>query len=109
MPGLEGLIHKQEDFAKRGVKPLVVVTNPPPQARQMVELVGLPYPLYSDPDYQLFGAFQTGWAAGPPMPAWVIVDGEGVIRYIWRLESTAGIGAYIEADGILAEIDKIFG
>jgi peroxiredoxin len=108
MPGLADLIQKQGAFDERGVKPIVVVTNPLRQAQEMVEIVGLPYPLYSDPEYQLFGAFQTGWAAGPPMPAWVVVDGEGTIRYVWRLASTGDIGSYIEAEGILAEIDRIF-
>ena len=108
MPGLDDLIHKQAEFDALGVKLLVVVTSPAPLAKQMVEVIGLPYPLWSDPDYRLFAEFQTGYVAGPPMPAWVVGDADGTIRYVWRVGSTTGgLASYEEADDILAEIRKM--
>jgi len=73
----------------------------------VVASLELPYPLYSDEDYDLFTAFETRFSAGPPLPAWVIIDATGVIRYIWRATEGGLFDHYPEGPEIVAEIEGL--
>lgn len=73
----------------------------------MVEVLGVPYPLYSDPTYGIWESFGVGFIGGPPMPAWIIVDGDGVVRYFWNSSETQeATPHYPEGREILDEIKK---
>lgn len=114
MPGLDDLVHMHTAFADAGIKLMVVVPSALPHAQDIVEVLGLPYPLYTDPDYALFTAFGTGFVCGPPMPAWVVVDGAGVVRYFWSAVTAlkaAGqfLPHYPEGDEVLELAKKSLG
>jgi peroxiredoxin len=68
----------------------------------LVESLELPYPLYADEERHLFKAFETGFSAGPPLPAWVVVDTDGVIRYLWRATEGGLYAKYPESAEIVA-------
>lgn len=52
-------------------------------AQAMAETLGTSYPWYAGSGYDLWESLGVGFIGGPPMPAWIIVDGDGVIRYFW--------------------------
>jgi len=54
------------------------------QAKDVVEALDLPYPIYADEARALFSAYETRFAAGAPIPAWIVGDAEGTIRFLWR-------------------------
>ena len=54
------------------------------QATDVVEALDLPYPIYADEDRALFSAYETRFAAGAPIPAWIVGDADGTIRFLWR-------------------------
>jgi hypothetical protein len=55
---------------------------------------------------------QTGWTISSPSRGWVLVDAEGIIRFIWRLPREKYTRLmdivlstpYVEADQILEKI-----
>jgi peroxiredoxin len=68
----------------------------------LVQSLELPYPLYADEERRLFKAFETGFSAGPPLPAWVVVDTDGVIWYLWRATEGGLYAKYPESAEIVA-------
>jgi peroxiredoxin Q/BCP len=114
-PGLNDLIRTQKAFEELGARFLVVFASSQAQVGQVAETLNVPYPIYADPDWDLFKAYQTGYTLGGPTRGWVVVDGEGVIRFIWRLplERNADMmkvilsTPYVEADRILEEIKSL--
>ncbi|MET0985668.1 MAG: redoxin domain-containing protein [Steroidobacteraceae bacterium] len=92
MPGMDDLISLQDKFAALGTRVLVVIAGPHHQARAMQEILGLNYTLYGDPDFTLFEEFETRFSGGLPMPAWIIADENGVIRYLWRAQNASLYG-----------------
>lgn len=63
---------------------LVVFSLTEEQGRAVVESMKLPYPLYMDPDWKVFEDYGTGHVLFGPKQAWVGIDGNGIIRYLWR-------------------------
>jgi hypothetical protein len=78
------------------------------QANDVVDNLGRQYPIYTDEDWSLFHAFETGYFAGPPLPAWVVVDAKGVVRYVWRARD-GNSTEYVEADDIVARLRELPG
>jgi hypothetical protein len=73
----------------------------------IVDTLDLPYPIYGDPDRDLYTAFQTRFSAGAPLPAWIVADGTGEIRFLWRATGGGLFGHYPEGDEILDQIREI--
>ena len=73
----------------------------------IVESLELPYRLYADEDYELFRVYETRFSAGPPLPAWVVIDTDGVIRYLWRATEGGLYDAYPEGPEVLAAIQAM--
>lgn len=73
----------------------------------IVDQLELPYPIYADPDYSLFAEYQTRFSAGPPLPAWIVIDADGVIRYVWRATEGGLRDEYPEGDAIVAVIEAL--
>jgi peroxiredoxin len=73
----------------------------------VVDSLELPYPLYADEDYTLFRQYETRFSAGPPLPAWIVVDVNGVIRYLWRATEGGLFDHYPEGDEIVEEIRRL--
>ena len=59
------------------------MSTTPEQSDLVIESLGLNYPLYSDPTWNIYRAYGTGHALMATKQAWAIVD-EGVVRWIWR-------------------------
>jgi peroxiredoxin len=74
------------------------------QANDVVDSLGFPYPVFIDPQWSLYKAYDTGFIGGCPMPAWILIDGAGTIRYLWRAHDQPLGGIYPEADDIVAEL-----
>ena len=68
----------------------------------VVDSLDLPYPIYADEDRLLFSAYETRFAAGAPIPAWVVGDAEGTIRFLWRGTEGPAWTNYPEGPEILA-------
>ena len=63
---------------------MVILPLPLAQCQEIVESLGLNYPLYSDPQWRVFDAYGTGHILYAPKQSWVGVDSAGTVRYMWR-------------------------
>jgi hypothetical protein len=63
---------------------MVIMPLPIEQCRAVVESRELPYPLYANPDWSVYEAFETGHVLHAPKQCWVGVDPGGDVRYLWR-------------------------
>jgi peroxiredoxin len=79
-----GVAEKIEDA---GVRLVVVTPATLDEASEMVREWQLPYPLYVDPGCELFDAFDCGYM-GPPLHGWIVLDAEGIVRYVFRTQET---------------------
>lgn len=75
----------------------------------IVETLDLPYRVYADPDRHLYTAYQTRFSAGAPLPAWIIIDPDGIIRFLWRATGGGLYDHYPEGQEILDQIRQIGG
>ena len=73
------------DFESTGLQLAVVFSTDPEITSRVAEGQGLSYPLHSDPTWDLFRAYGTGHVLMAPRQAWAIIDGEGIVRWVWRL------------------------
>ena len=63
---------------------MVILPLPLAQCQEIVENLGLNYPLYSDPEWRVFEAYGTGHILYAPKQSWVGVGPDGTVRYVWR-------------------------
>lgn len=75
----------------------------------VVDTLDLPYAIYSDEDRELFTAYETRFSAGAPLPAWIVGDTDGVIRFLWRATEGGLFDHYPEGPEILAVLREIQG
>jgi peroxiredoxin len=112
VPGLDDLNRTKDEFTALGAEFFVVFPINVSQAVQLEEGLGFSYPIYADPDWELFNTMQTGFALGHPKRCWIVVDAEGIIQFVWRVPFERATGAmdimmehrYFEADDILQVI-----
>jgi peroxiredoxin len=77
------------------------------QTEHVKEVLGLNYPLYSDPSWDMFEAYGVGYSLGAPKASWVIIDAEGTVQWAWRrLGETGRVPTPLEA---LDMADQLFG
>lgn len=107
VPGLDDLVRTHGEFAAAGAELLVVFPVSHQLAVHVVETLELPYPLYSDEDRVLYSAYETRFSSGAPLPAWVVVDAAGVIRFVWRATEGGLLDPYPEAAEILTELRQL--
>lgn len=50
----------------------------------LIEGMPLTYPLYADPAWKSFRAFDTGFGGPLPSQGWAVLDQQGVLRWMWR-------------------------
>jgi hypothetical protein len=67
---------------------LVVISTTKEYAERVVRDFEMPYPLFCDPEFDVFDAYDLGRVGGIPMQGWVVVDGEGIVQYVWRANNT---------------------
>lgn len=86
------------------------MSTTPQQSDATIQHLGLNYPLYSDPSWDIYRAYGTGHVLMATKQAWAIVDGEGVIRWIWRSGQDGGerVGVPMPME-VLAVGDDLFG
>ena len=86
------------------------MSTTPAQSDATIELLGLNYPLYSDPTWDIYRAYGTGHVLMATKQAWAIVDGDGVIRWIWRSGQGGGALTKIPMPMEVLDIaDELFG
>jgi peroxiredoxin len=87
----------------------VILSTTEAQTAGVVEHLGLNYPLYSDESWDIFRAYGTGHVLSAPRQAWIIVDGDGTVRWTWR-SGQRGAGSRVPMPrDILAVTDEMFG
>jgi len=84
IPGMEDLKSTYPEFERRGFELAVVMSTTPAQSLAVIDYLGLNYPLYSDPTWDVYRAYGTGHILMATKQAWVVVDGDGVVRWVWR-------------------------
>jgi peroxiredoxin len=89
-PGLQELNTIYDEF-ERGGMPLAVVFSTSPEVTAQIRVSqGLSYPLHSDPTWDVYRAFGAGHVLLAPRQAWAIVDGAGIVRWLWRTGGATG-------------------
>jgi peroxiredoxin len=88
-PGLQELNAIYGDFEASGIQLAVVFSTEPEVTARIPGTQQLTYPLHSDPTWDLYRAYGTGHVLLAPRQAWAVIDGEGVVRWIWRLTEKA--------------------
>jgi peroxiredoxin len=87
----------------------VVLSTTEAQTASIVEHLGLNYPLYSDETWDIFRAFGTGHVLSAPRQAWMIVDGDGTVRWTWRSGQRGSQRSVPMPREILAVATELFG
>jgi peroxiredoxin len=108
-PGLLELNEIYGDFEAGGLQLAVVFSTDPEITARIPATQGLNYPLHSDPTWDLFRAYGTGHVLLAPRQAWAIVDGEGIVRWIWRLSDAGGSHRVMLPSEVLAVARDLFG
>jgi peroxiredoxin len=80
---MEELRNSCRAYDDGGVGLVVVAATNVKEARDMVDAWALPYPLYANPDFSLFEAYDVGYL-GAPLHGWIVIDADGVVRYVYR-------------------------
>jgi peroxiredoxin len=78
------------------------------QTAGVIEHLNLNYPLYSDESWDVFHAYGTGHVLSAPRQAWVILDGEGIVRWVWRSGQRQGGSRVPMPMDVLAVADELF-
>ena len=111
LPGLDDLNQTYDEFAAHGLQLAVILSTTEAQTSGVVEHLGLNYPLYSDESWDAFHAYGTGHVLSAPRQAWVIVDGDGIVRWTWRSgQRGGGVNRSVPMPReVLAVADELFG
>lgn len=107
VPGLDELTTTYSAFDDAGVELIVVLPITPAQTEMLADALDLPYPLYSDEERTLYKAFETGDNVGSPLPAWVVGDRDGVVRFLWRAADHGYDTRYVESAEILEVVQRL--
>jgi thioredoxin-dependent peroxiredoxin len=107
-PGLLELNGIYDDFAAVGLQLAVVFSTEPDITARIAQTQGLTYPLYSNPTWDLYRSFGTGHVLMAPRQAWAIVDGNGIVRWIWRLEDAGESHGVLLPSEVLAVAGDLF-
>jgi peroxiredoxin len=108
VPGLLELNEIYDDFEASGLQLAVVFSTEPEITARITETQGLTYPLYSNPTWDLYRAYGTGHVLLAPRQGWVIVDAEGIVRWVWRLGDTGSRRVMLPSE-VLAVARDLFG
>ena len=107
-PGLLELNTIYEDFESSELQLAVIFSTDPEVTARIPEAQGLAYPLHSDSTWDLYRAFGTGHVLLAPRQAWAIIDGQGIVRWLWRLGDTAGYHRVLLPSEVLAVARDLF-
>ncbi|ASC70018.1 alkyl hydroperoxide reductase [Halomicronema hongdechloris C2206] len=105
-PHIVALGDAYDRFRQQGVEVLMITSTDAAQSKTIVQDLGLPLPLLSDPSCQSFQAYQTGQALGAPLPAQFVLDAQGRLRYrhlFSFLNHNASVDTLLEVIGDLGD------
>lgn len=71
------------EFERRGAHLLVVSSTDLEMTSFVAEVLRAPYPVLSDADWSVFNRYGTGSVMGVPLPASLVLDAAGVVRWSW--------------------------
>jgi peroxiredoxin Q/BCP len=108
VPGLEQLDDLAEEFRALGAEILVVGASTAERCEEFAEALGLRYPIYADPNWVSFKAFGAGRLGSLPLHAWALVDGEGIVQWVWRMNGPDENPALPMPSYVLDQFDEIF-
>ncbi len=80
-PHIKSLNENYEQFQTRGIEVLMMTSTGERQSQIVVKDLSLKMPLLSDPTCRVFRTYQVGQALGAPLPAQVVLDKQGKLRY----------------------------
>ncbi|MBW4498271.1 MAG: peroxiredoxin [Scytonema hyalinum WJT4-NPBG1] len=80
-PHIKSLNENYEQFQNRGIEVLMMTSTDERQSQIVVKDLSLKMPLLSDPTCRVFRTYQVGQALGAPLPAQVVLDKQGKVRY----------------------------
>lgn len=103
-PHIKALNEQYQEFSDRQVEILMITSTDEQQSKQVVEDLGLQFPLLSDSSCKTFRQYQTGQALGAPLPAQFLIDRQGILRYK-HLFSFLDHNASVET--LLSAIDQL--
>jgi peroxiredoxin Q/BCP len=110
VPAIEDLNTSYPAFEAAGIPLVVAFSTSVDQTAAISRRFGLNYPLYTDPAWDIFGAYGTGHMLGAPKQAWVVLDAEGVVRWTWRTgENGSRIGPMPMPLEVLATARTVLG
>jgi peroxiredoxin len=108
-PGLEELNAIYDDFEASGLGLAVVFSTEPDVTAQLQLAQGLSYPLHSDATWDVYRAYGAGHVLLAPRQAWAVVDGEGIVRWLWRMGDATGGHRVPLPSEVLAVARDLFG
>ncbi len=104
-----------DDFAAAGIELAVVFPTTPEGSEEVLATHDLQWPAYSDPSWDAFRAYGSGHIMFGPIQMYAIVDGEGVVRWLWRAETSTspstdpvGVSDTPLASAVLATAKDLF-
>lgn len=80
-PHIKSLNENYEQFQNRGIEVLMMTSTDERQSQIVVKDLSLKMPFLSDPTCRVFRTYQVGQALGAPLPAQVVLDKQGKLRY----------------------------
>lgn len=103
-PHIKALNENYDRFQEKGVEVLMITSTDAKQSQQVVKDLSLKMPLLSNPECNIFQAYQVGQALGAPLPAQFLLDWQGKVRFK-HLFSFLSPNAEVET--LLNAIDKL--
>ena len=80
-PHIVELKKRYEEFTAKGIELLMITSTDVAQTKQVVNDLGIKFPLLSNPTCSVFRKYGVGQALGAPLPAQFMLDEEGILRY----------------------------
>ncbi len=80
-PHIVELNQRYEEFTAQGIELLMLTSTDVAQTKQVVQDLGIKFPLLSNPTCSVFRKYGVGQALGAPLPAQFVLDQEGTLLY----------------------------
>ncbi|NES24217.1 MAG: redoxin domain-containing protein [Symploca sp. SIO3E6] len=80
-PHIKAMNESYHRFREKGVEVLMITSTSPKQSQKVVKDLSLKMPLLSNPDCDIFRAYQVGQALGAPLPAQFLLDSSGKLCF----------------------------
>jgi peroxiredoxin len=72
----------------------------------VAEVLRAPYPILSDPEWQVFHQYGLGSAMGVPLPGAFVIDAAGTVRWSWAAPLAVAFTPP-SPEVLLAELDRL--